>query len=535
MAICEEEVLRCPKCGEIIVMNVYKKINAQLDPAQKELLLKDKIYEYECPSCHCVGKRNFPLNYVDLNKGVMIHGGTYEGIIYDVEKCREYEEEGKTNMYGRKFKHIGAPVTNDLAEKIVCIDNDLDYRFICIYDAINLKEIEDKYKDTEDEEIMEPVESKLQVDSLTNKLSFSIIVGNRKTRETTRSTIDFSMEKYNEIKSQNEEFLNKYYLPYFSANTAKGLELIKMLEEKTNTKPQKFLIVHDIMLDRLCYLPIPSMDKEEYEEGDRIVFERCNKDVENEPAFSSGEIIKTVSMSTTEMRLNFGLLNKIEKYYPLFKIDFEQCMDITSYDDELNSDNILTALKNIAKDERKSNNYNLDELLQTKVALCYKSNDEDEEFEPLNVVTFGKERNICIYLNKDEINKNKAGEKNYAFISLELALKTALCCIGRYSGVVINPYENRIELSMGQIFRLLADRILNTDNNFKDFLQKLSASEKLFIGKETFDLVSQINFEGLESWDEIEKATGKNKEEAKKRLSEFYNKVDIVIRMNYIF
>ena len=123
--------LTCPECGEEFDFDVYESVNVTLDPNLKEKVLDGSIFAPVCPKCGHFEVLIHPFLYHDMEKGFMIQLNSYADLM---DYKAEFVDNNKVNeMFPELMKDrkvIGVTSLVDMITTITALENNLDWRVV---------------------------------------------------------------------------------------------------------------------------------------------------------------------------------------------------------------------------------------------------------------------------------------------------------------------------------------------------------------------------------------------------------------------
>lgn len=146
MSINTKREIKCPGCSTVSDMTLWQSITADDSPDLKEDLLKGKINIFRCPACSQVALVPEPMLYTDAKRKLMMsfspceresRNGLFEKI---KETSRTSGELDNLDGYNLRF----VTEYNELLEKILIFDNDLNDKVIEVIKLLVLMQEEDK-------------------------------------------------------------------------------------------------------------------------------------------------------------------------------------------------------------------------------------------------------------------------------------------------------------------------------------------------------------------------------------------------------
>lgn len=146
MSISEKQTIKCPACGEISDLTVWESITADDSPDLKSDLLAGKINIFRCA---CGQKALFPspILYTDDAKKLVV---SFSPQTDDAEKRKLFEEIKKSSRESGELENYAGYnlrfVTsyNELLEKILIFDNNLDDKVLEVIKLLVLAQESDK-------------------------------------------------------------------------------------------------------------------------------------------------------------------------------------------------------------------------------------------------------------------------------------------------------------------------------------------------------------------------------------------------------
>jgi len=89
--------IKCPKCGHNDKVDVFRALNASVDPELKQDLMEGKMNFFECPVCRTSGFIPSPFVYHDMELEIFIHYFPLESLS-DVELEDIFSPDGKVKL-----------------------------------------------------------------------------------------------------------------------------------------------------------------------------------------------------------------------------------------------------------------------------------------------------------------------------------------------------------------------------------------------------------------------------------------------------
>ena len=122
----------CPSCGERFNTALWESLNADLNPAEKDLLLSGKFFLTVCPKCNTEHPFVYPILYHDMTNAAMVQlvlsDENAENLMKQLKAAVASHMIGSMTVEGYKFRFVKDH--NELREKAVIFDCGLDDRVI---------------------------------------------------------------------------------------------------------------------------------------------------------------------------------------------------------------------------------------------------------------------------------------------------------------------------------------------------------------------------------------------------------------------
>jgi hypothetical protein len=122
----------CPTCGEKFNAPLWESLNADLNPAEKDLLLSGNFFVTTCPKCRTEHPFIYPMLYHDMTNSVMIHlvlnEENAEDILTQLKSVEASPMMGSMSLAGYKFRFVKSHTV--LREKAMIFDCGFDDRVI---------------------------------------------------------------------------------------------------------------------------------------------------------------------------------------------------------------------------------------------------------------------------------------------------------------------------------------------------------------------------------------------------------------------
>ena len=147
MSISEKQTIKCPACGEISDLTVWESITANDSPDLKSDLLKGKINIFNCGACGQKALFPSPILYTDDAKKLVI---SFSPQTDESEKQKLFEEIKESSQKSGELENYPdynlrfVTSYNELLEKILIFDNDLDDKVLEVIKLLVLAQERDK-------------------------------------------------------------------------------------------------------------------------------------------------------------------------------------------------------------------------------------------------------------------------------------------------------------------------------------------------------------------------------------------------------
>ena len=144
MSIKRKEKFTCPDCGAEVIATVWQSLNGDLDPKAKDELIEGRLFRAECPKCHKHHNLIYPILYHDMAHKVMVEfdlDHDADKSIAEFKKAQEAVDNSLQSMMREEYRHRFVKTQNDLREKAIIFDADLDDRVVEIMKLFVMKKI----------------------------------------------------------------------------------------------------------------------------------------------------------------------------------------------------------------------------------------------------------------------------------------------------------------------------------------------------------------------------------------------------------
>jgi len=139
MSLSDEITFTCPACQHQQAFTTWQSINITLDPELKEKLLDRSLVTFRCEKCGHTAGVNQGLLYHDMNRRVMIMLGCQSP-----DELESPEPLVQTFQADYSLRLVGS--MNELIEKVLLLDADLDDRAIEMFKLAVVANIEESQR-----------------------------------------------------------------------------------------------------------------------------------------------------------------------------------------------------------------------------------------------------------------------------------------------------------------------------------------------------------------------------------------------------
>lgn len=124
--------IECPNCGAPGVYEHYSSANVTLDPTLKDRVMDGSLFVYDCPNCGGAIRVETSCLYHDMRKHLLIQLSPGAEDAENLKDILNMLSDGGVEL---SFDDVGyeirlVPELNDLREKILIADDDLDDRLV---------------------------------------------------------------------------------------------------------------------------------------------------------------------------------------------------------------------------------------------------------------------------------------------------------------------------------------------------------------------------------------------------------------------
>lgn len=133
MAEIGKQIMKCPRCGKEIEVAIWDSINMPYDNELKESIMKNTFFSVACDECGARAPIVYRCEYNDIDKRYMIMTipGTEEDMQNEIAQYNKRMKDDKALYFARAgYTQRIVCNSNELREKILIFDEDLDDRYI---------------------------------------------------------------------------------------------------------------------------------------------------------------------------------------------------------------------------------------------------------------------------------------------------------------------------------------------------------------------------------------------------------------------
>lgn len=185
--------IKCPHCGEKIDFVYWESINVTLNPDMKERVLNGEAFRCECPHCNQSFGVEYPTLYHDMDKHFMIHCNPMLMHEETRQMMRTLLQLEMLPDYRQRF----TLEQNEMKEKILIFENDLDDRIIEIMKLFIFVQIDAEKEVIDNEELF--------LDRYKDGGLCFVLLKEGKVA----GSLDFPQDMYDALKEEFQESLNK--------------------------------------------------------------------------------------------------------------------------------------------------------------------------------------------------------------------------------------------------------------------------------------------------------------------------------------
>jgi len=205
----------CPTCNQKFETPIWRSLNTVLNPAEKDLLLSDKLFIATCPKCHAESPIIYPILYHDMTNRVMIQLVLSEEdaeVLLNARQAIEASPAMSSLLYDdSKLRFVENH--DELREKAMIFDCGLDDRVVELIKYHYSVAFSKAHPDIQIDTIF------FQKDT-SSRLIFL-------TKQGAMYTIDFDMMLYDEVSKTRKNVIEEKSKDCFYINREWALDLIK--------------------------------------------------------------------------------------------------------------------------------------------------------------------------------------------------------------------------------------------------------------------------------------------------------------------
>ena len=207
--------VNCPACGERFDTPLWESLNADIDPAEKDLLLSGRLFLTTCPKCRAEHSFVYPILYHDMKNRDMIqlvlNDENAVEFLSIIKQMRESPMAGSMSFANYRFRFVKSH--NELREKVKIFDSGLDDRVIELMKPYHRTKFSEAHPDNKLNDVFfENAPS----------LKFVFLAENGGTY-----TMDFDMEFYEYVAKSRKNIIDDKSKDYFYINQEWAIALLK--------------------------------------------------------------------------------------------------------------------------------------------------------------------------------------------------------------------------------------------------------------------------------------------------------------------
>lgn len=501
MSMMKKVKVVCEECGKEFEAERYDSINVDLDPELREKFLFDELYVFKCPHCGHIHYKPYPVLYHDMKHKFMVQSGNITDVLSFInQKMPDNDIGDLTRNMMKDYVKTGATSTILATEKVVALENGLDHRIATITRVIATAQ----YANYANEHDMSQPESSYLCYDDDGDLSVIINIIDKKTNQPTCVCQKFNKEMYDEIAKEFNKEIDLACDYLFTDDSAMNFMNASDKREFLSKINRTFALIENLKGNEF-FVSIPLFIPDDYYKvGDCIV-----ANVEDYP-FTC--VIKELC-EFTPVNAPFDL--EMARKTKILRKAVECFETSGNSDDELDNAELLEKLKEFNEDINKMP-FDLvrssDAIIGMVSSLTFPTGQtgDDGEFEfdeswlekghiEERMITYDYEGHtlLCIYLDQKDVPKEDEGEPVSKMVfNLDDLFLHVIQTSEKYEGVIINPEKEKIIIATPYLLdEYLPGRIMNNDKRFIKMLEKMTDSEKGYIGKENYKYITMVYFD----------------------------------------
>ena len=530
------ENVKCSKCGKNFEVNVYSNVKAHNDPEIRHSLLIDNNYfDFKCPHCGQIETIYIPFIYHDDDHKFFVECGTLSKVMENYNKVVSKVDENSP-LYGNTFTAITD--VRDLNERIIALENDLDYRLIVIYKTLVKNQLNEKFKNKK--------QSLIGHISLHYNKEMGIDFLCLDSEGNQDGTYPFKKDKYDVIYNRYNDKVKEAFTYIFDEVNAN--KLINMNADNIEDLKHDYSYIAVVSLENGedVFAKLLPKNMNDFKSNDKVL-------VVN----SSGFIFKGIISSL--LYLNEYQIESMDCDNSIISILKEVPMETTrDSDKDLDNLELFEELKKYLLDYKKLPStliFNSEAILGLQTMLSPKLQqllddpncDIEEIFKtgeemPRESIIIGIETRVvpspsnitdlkvmAVYLSKSEIPEGVNGLTVRLNDIFEMALFRTDC-----DGILINPDSDYIFIPTPIIYdKYLHERYMTNVENMCELLKMFDEDDKKYIDEFSYKIISMVYFE-LKGPSKIAEELNVDEQVVHNHLTYGYKKMIELLKSKYI-
>lgn len=492
MSKCNEKEIRCQNCDKLFNITMWDSVNVKLDPSLRErLIFKGDFFEYTCPHCGEKHTLKYPFLYHDMDHKFMISCGPLSHVIkfYESNKTQAQKlNESFGNLF-ENYTFCGATAVDEIIEKIIILENDLDYRIAIIYKILFAKYIK--------ENVNKEVHS---CNFYYKNDKLCLLLFNKDGKVV--NTYGISREFYDHVYNKYIDNVNKVFS--FVFDEAMAIKLLKYddkeIKEALNYVSYFAVVELENGTDHFAST-LPDLINN-YKQGDKVLV-----------ATPNGFTYKGFVTIVYKMNYFEAPIFKDDSYTIISELRDVELTTTKNSDEDLNNEFLLNGLLEYKKNNSLPNDliWESDAILGLRTSFSFNiekqlSNGDieigeilkpgnyispDEIITEIETISIQDNDFMCVYLSKKDMDENVGGYTYKLNDILEYALFRTDC-----KGVVINPNSDKIVIPTSKIFKsYLHERYMLNFERMKLLLKSFDNKDIEYIIKKSYENICKVYFE----------------------------------------
>ena len=147
----EREKIKCPGCGEEIMMDIHEFVDVCVEPSYKEKVMNGSFFLAKCPKCGDETLAEYPMMYMDPDRKLTIYMAPEHdnSLLAQLNSLELPESSIDAEAVFRVVKDGG-----ELLEKILIFDGGRDDRIIELYKALVYENIKGEWPKVRREDLL---------------------------------------------------------------------------------------------------------------------------------------------------------------------------------------------------------------------------------------------------------------------------------------------------------------------------------------------------------------------------------------------